>query len=291
MTVRVGLVSKAGVPGARELAGRVSVWARKQGYDLLVEQGSLSDLDHYVMALGREELAVKADPIISLGGDGTLIGVARHVNGHSPLLIGVNFGCLGFLTEVVPQDLFNVLEDVLAGRADVAVRSMLTVEVSRCGQIIFKSQAINEVVVLKGASDRLLTLDISVDGEDVTRIKADGVIVATPTGSTAYSLSAGGSITAPWLPVILITPICAHSLTNRPLIIGDSSMVEVVVPSYEGQVFVNVDGQVSHDLEIGDVVRVRRSLNSVKFVRSSSQSYFRILRTKLNWGLTNHGCD
>ncbi len=291
MAIQIGLVIKSGVGAAIELARQVAHWTNAQGHELLVDHESSKVLDHFSGVFQRDELAARANPIITLGGDGTLISVARHVYSDSPVLIGVNFGCLGFLTEVSPQDLFGVLDAVLGQRADIAVRSMLAVEVNRADRVIFSSQAVNEAVVIKGASDRLLALDLAVNHEDVSRIKADGLIVATPTGSTAYSLSAGGSIVAPWLSVVLVTPICAHSLTSRPLVIDNDSLVEIGIPQYEGEVFVNVDGQVSHALQTGDIVRLRRSPNSVKFVRSSSQSYFEILRTKLNWGLTNHGCS
>lgn len=287
----LGLVVKPGVEAALELAGEIVRWVGRHAHQLILEPDSELVEASLVPRLPRHELAKIADPIITLGGDGTLIGVARHVSGKSPVLIGVNFGHLGFLTEVAPQDLFSVIDAVLADRAKLGVRQMLAVEVIRAGQVVFRSQAVNEAAIVKGGCDRLLSLDLSVNGEGVMRVESDGLLVATPTGSTAYSLSAGGSIVVPWLSVMLVTPICAHSLTTRPLILDDQSLVEVVVPRYDGTVFVTVDGQVSNSLEVGDFVKVTRSPNKVKFVQSDKQSYFEILRTKLHWGLVNQSAS
>jgi NAD+ kinase len=237
--------------------------------------------------LSSAELVEKADPIVTLGGDGTLIGVARHVRGKSPLFVGVNFGNLGFLTEVRPDELFPVLERAMSGKIRCGERVLIVVRVLRDGGVCFESQAVNDVVVLKGSRSRLPELDVSVDDQDVARIRADGLIVATPTGSTAYSLAAGGSIAHPSLDVMLLTPICPHSLTNRPLILPGSSTIKVELPPFDDELLVTVDGQVSQHLRSGDVVEVQRAKQAVKFVLSREKGYFDILRTKLNWGVPN----
>jgi NAD+ kinase len=229
----------------------------------------------------------RADPIITLGGDGTLIGVARYVEGKSPVFVGVNFGNLGFLTEIRPDELMSVLDDVVKGGVKCAERLLIDVQVHRKGVIVFESRAVNDVVVQKGARSRLPQLDLAVNGHDVARIRPDGIILSTPTGSTAYSLAAGGSIAHPSLSVILVTPICPHSLTNRPLILPGSAMVEVELPRFDDEVIVTVDGQVSAPLESGDIVKVSQAKQTVKFVVSREKSYFDILRTKLNWGVPN----
>jgi NAD+ kinase len=232
-------------------------------------------------------LAHQADPIVILGGDGTLIGVGRYVEKSSPTLVGVNFGNLGFLTEIAPEELFTTIEAVLAGSAAIGTRSMLRAEVWRNETLLFSSQAVNDAVVQKGARARLLDLDIAVNGEEIMRLRCDGLIAATPTGSTAYSLAAGGSIVHPSLAVMLVTPICAHSLTSRPLILPLDAAFSVSIPQYEGRVFLMIDGQDNVELRSGDVVRITKAKNTVKFVKSPRKSYFDILRTKLNWGIRN----
>jgi NAD+ kinase len=240
-----------------------------------------------VKGYGPAELAQRVSTIVTLGGDGTLIGVARYVKGASPLFVGVNFGNLGFLTEVRPDELTDVLERVLASNVSSAERTLLQVRVERDGAVFFESQAVNDVVVQKGATSPLPDLDLTVNDNAVARIRADGIIFATPTGSTAYSLAAGGSIAHPSVSVILVTPVCPHSLTNRPLILPSSARISVELPKFHEEVLVTVDGQVSKALRPGDIIRVVQAKQSVRFVISEDKSYFDILRTKLNWGVPN----
>ena len=288
----VGLVIKPKVKEASLVAVDICNWLRENGNIVCSDEqthkiiGKKIKENNFVVCK-PEDLPQKADPIITLGGDGTLIGIARYVSGLSPLMIGVNFGNLGFLTEISPQDALNTLKKVLEGKAQFAERAMLLARVKRQGKEIFLSQAVNDVVVQKGVRDKLLDLDISLDKEDVMRLRADGLIVATPTGSTAYSLSAGGSIVYPSLDVVLMTPICPHSLTNRPLILGINSSIGIKVPEYDGEVFLTVDGQISTALHSSDEIIIERAENKVRFVRSASKSYFEILRNKLNWGIAN----
>lgn len=283
----IGLVIRKGNKDALELGKALIDWVRERSLDLVVDSVSNEDLENTCTAVSIEELVHQADPIVTLGGDGTLIGVARHVHGKSPLLVGVNFGHLGFLTEVAPAKLFETLEEVLEGRILSEERRLLNTVILRDGKVIAESQAVNDVVVQKEARSRLLDFDFSVDGEDVARIRADGLIIATPTGSTAYSLAAGGSIAHPSLEVVLVTPICPHSLTNRPLILPSQSTFKVTVPVVIGEVLTIIDGQLSFPLEAGDVVQVKKSEQAVRYVRARDKRYFDILRTKLNWGAPN----
>lgn len=287
MIQRVGLVIRPGSQKAANLAREVVSWCQARGLPLDVCQQTSKALKLTVNGVSSKEMVQRADPIITLGGDGTLIGVARYVEGSSPVFVGVNFGNLGFLTEVRPDELISVLEAVTKGRVKCAERVLLELQVHRKGAIVFESRAVNDVVVQKGARSRLPELDLSVDGNDVARIRADGIILSTPTGSTAYSLAAGGSIAHPSLSVILVTPICPHSLTNRPLILPGSAAVEVELPKFDDEVIVTVDGQVSELLQSGDIVKVSQARQTVKFVVSREKSYFDILRTKLNWGVPN----
>ena len=283
----IGLVIRPGNDRALVTAREVITWAKTNKHTVLLEDESAAALE-LKGGVSCQDLVASADPIVSLGGDGTLIGVARYVNGRSPILIGVNFGNLGFLTEISPADTIATLELVLAKKVICGERALMSAEVIRSGRVVFSGNAVNDVVIQKGAKAPLKDFDLSMDGEDVARIRADGLILATPTGSTAYSLSAGGSIAHPAIPVVLMTPICPHSLTNRPLILPASSNITIEVPMVEdNDVFVTIDGQVSCDLESGDKISVKQAQQKVKFVRSTKKSYFDILRTKLNWGVPN----
>ena len=283
----IGVVIRPGHQRALALAQAVKEWCEQRGYQLLLEQESAEILGEPTWGVSSSELCQRAEPIITLGGDGTLIGVARHVSGGSPTFIGVNFGNLGFLTEVRPEELFPVLENTLAGRSACAERLLLEVKLMRDGKEVFSSQAVNDVVVQKAARSRLPEFDLTTRGRDIARIRADGIIFATPTGSTAYSLAAGGSIAHPSVNVILVTPICPHSLTNRPLILPGTSLLEVRLPQFDNEVLVTVDGQVSQEFCSGDAVVISQAKQSVRFVLSEENDYFDILRTKLNWGVPN----
>ncbi len=290
----LGLVIRPGVDAARVLGLELLQWARSRGYSVLLEEETARALGDGQSGIPSHHLAVQADPIVTLGGDGTLIGVARYVTKRSPLLIGVNFGNLGFLTEISPPELIPTVEKHLSGKGETipsGERNMLLCEVWRAvdgkPKCVFSSQAVNDAVVQKGTEDRLIDMDLAVDGDDVMRTRADGLIIATPTGSTAYSLAAGGSIVHPLLSVVLVTPICAHSLTSRPLVLSLDAMVDVSLPGFEGNVFLIIDGQVTVKLHPKDRVRIKRAENVVRFARSPSKSYFEILRRKLNWGIAN----
>jgi NAD+ kinase len=287
MSQRIGLVTRPGNQKIISLAKEVMAWCAERSIAVDVDVQTAKTLKLTQSGCSPAELVERANPIITLGGDGTLIGVARYVKGSCPVFIGVNFGNLGFLTEIRPDEVFSVLQDALKGEVNCAERVLLYVQVERDGSICFESQAVNDVVVQKSAKSPLPDLDLSVNGHDVARIRADGIIFATPTGSTAYSLAAGGSIAHPSLSVILVTPICPHSLTNRPLILSGSSKIEVEIPHGASEVLVTADGQVSERLRVGDIVRVSQAKQTVRFVISEDKSYFDILRTKLNWGVPN----
>lgn len=286
----IGLAVRPGIKEAVSLAQEVSAWAKKRGVGVccLGETAELvSDPDVAILP-DPAELLLQCDPVITLGGDGTLIGLGRHVGEQSPVMLGVNFGTLGFLTEIAPNELFSTLSRFYEGTPlEIEERSLLSASVHRDEREIFRCQAVNEALVQKGTRDRLLSLDLFVEGDPVMRYRGDGVIIATPTGSTAYSLAAGGSIAFPSLDVSLITPICPHSLTIRPLILPLSLSLAVRVPDYQGEVFLLVDGQESCLIESGDTVSFERSPHKVRFVKSPKQSYFEILQRKLNWGKPN----
>lgn len=284
---RIGLVIRGGNEKVVARARDLIKWCADRNLELLVDDQTVKSLKLGIPGLSNQEIVEKADPIVTLGGDGTLIGAARFVTGSSPLFVGVNFGNLGFLTEVRPEELFHVLEEALEKKTPSAERRLLLVQVVRNGSVVFESKAVNDALVQKGARAPLPELDLSVDDHDVARIRADGIIISTPTGSTAYSLAAGGSIAHPSVNVMLVTPICPHSLTNRPLILPGSSTIDIDIPNFKDDIYITVDGQVSERLQAGDVVRICQAKQMVRFVISPDKSYFDILRTKLNWGVPN----
>ena len=282
----IGLVTRPGLSGVDELSEQIAQFASNHGLKLMVEESSASSLPKLSMhpTAPAQELVDACDCVITMGGDGTLIGVARFARKKNPLFVGVNFGRLGFLTELTPDQLMNTLEGVLKGESQFAERMMLEAKVVRSGSSVFHSQAVNDFVVQKSVSEKLIDIDVSVDGEGVLRVRTDGIIASTPTGSTAYSLSAGGSIAVPTLPIILLTPICPHGLTQRPLILHQDSKVAFSIVQ-EAEIYLIVDGQEPFELQKEDLVQINRSANMVKFARSPTLSYFEILRKKLNWGL------
>jgi NAD+ kinase len=223
------------------------------------------------------------DFVIVLGGDGTLLSAARAVASAGIPILAVNLGSLGFLTEVALGEMYTMLEEVAAGHVPVDLRSLLHCELLRGGETIGSFQALNEAVINKGALARLVSFQIAIDGQVAYNTKADGVIVSTPTGSTAYSLSAGGPVLMPFVDAFVITPVCPHSFTQRPLVVREDAVIEVVIQSRGEKGFLSIDGQVGQPLEHGDRLLCRKSPVSVKLFRAK-RSFFEVLRDKLQWG-------
>jgi NAD+ kinase len=232
-------------------------------------------------------LATDVDMVLVLGGDGTLLSMADCIGeaGSRIPILGVNFGSLGFLTEVTLPELYPSLEAAIGGRARLEERMMLRTATTRDGRPYAQHISLNDVVVTKGARSRMIDLSVQVAGEFVTRVKADGLIVATPTGSTAYNLAAGGPIVAPGMDALILTPIAPHTLTNRPIVIPATSPVHVQpIMEDRAEVFVTFDGQEGFQLKAGDEIEVLRSATSLRLIKPSTRSYFEVLRTKLKWG-------
>ncbi len=276
---KVGVIARPDSRAAQELGRELATWLERRGYEVILDSGR---------AEGAGRPALIADPpcelLVVLGGDGTILSVARHAAGKAPIL-GVNLGRLGFLTEVPREELYPTLVEVLAGHYRLESRSLLEVEVQRRASSAH-FRALNDAVVAKSAPSRIIELRLTVDGRLVSRYRADGLVVATPTGSTAYSLSAGGPILDPNLPVMVLTPICPHALTLRPVVVPDSSTVELTLEAGgSDRVFLTVDGQEGLELGSGDRVVVRRASEAVLLVRTSeSVSWLEGLRCKLHWG-------
>jgi NAD+ kinase len=279
----IGIVAKRNRREALALARRLVPWLRRRRRSVLLEAGAAAALG-LDGGVSEAEMMRRVDLVVALGGDGTLLSVARHSGTRAVPVLGVNLGGLGFLTDVRPEEVFRALERVLAGHFRLEHRGMLAAAVLRGGRTIRRFQALNDVVINKGALARILDLETSVDGVPLCTYKADGLILATPTGSTAYSLSAGGAIVEPSVGVMLVSPICPHTLTQRPIVLPERSRVRVVVRSPDEDVVLTVDGQEGMKLANHDVVEVHRSRNRVSLVRSPTHSFFELLRTKLRWG-------
>jgi NAD+ kinase len=260
-------------------------WLRQRKINVFIDEethGCCIDLGEQVLARGA--LGAKVDLLIVFGGDGTLLSAARALGGHDVPILGVNLGGLGFLTSVTLEELYPALEQVLEEKHRTSNRMMLDAEIQRKGEPSDVQCALNDAVANKGERARMLDFDVHVDGHHVGRYRADGLIVATPTGSTAYSLAAGGPIVDPSLDAFIITPICPHMLTNRPLVIPATSQIDLDFTAAEKPLFVTLDGQISLELEPTDRVRITKSAKRVALVRPPNKSYFQILRNKLRWG-------
>lgn len=233
----------------------------------------------------REDLLNKnPDLVLVLGGDGTLLSTARSVARSGIPILGVNLGSLGFLTEIKHQEIAQALAAVDAGRCQISPRAMLHCQISRNGKCLADYEALNEIVMNQSAVARITDFELRINADFVSGYKADGLIVATPTGSTAYSLSAGGPILSPEVPAFVITPVASHALTNRPLVVPDTALIEIQVAVSRDQGYLTVDGQQGEPLEEGDVVRCSKSQYRVKLFKLAERTFFDVLRTKLKWG-------
>lgn len=279
---RIGLVAKPGSREAIVTTREVVDWLHRRGCEVVVDHATAAALPPGV-APGGELPAAGLDLVVVLGGDGTLLSVARLMGGGAPLF-GVNLGRLGFLTEVGRAELYPSLVEVLAGHYGIEERGMADVDLLTASGESRSYRALNDAVIAKSAVARIIELSVAIDGQAVTRYRADGLIVSTPTGSTAYNLSAGGPILHPGLGVTVIAPICPHTLTLRPIVVPDVAEVEVVLETSQELVHLTVDGQEGADLAVGDRVRYRRSTVTARLVRVTRRTFWETLRGKLGWG-------
>ena len=286
----VGVIARPDLAEAAPALRELVAWLRQRGVKVVLEErtAALADAStggDWTLAPGRD-VAAQVDVVVVLGGDGTLLAASQLISTERPLpILGVNFGSLGFLTEVTLAELYPTLQSVLEGRYQYEERRMLRAFVSREGHPDVTGDALNDVVVTKATLSRIIELDVSVDGLFVSTFRADGLIVSSPTGSTAYNLAAGGPILHPTLPAIVLTPICPHMLTNRPLVVSDGVTIQVSLRSaQDGEVHLTFDGQRGFPLRRQDSVRVTRSPRTLRLVTAPGRDYFAVLRTKLKWG-------
>jgi NAD+ kinase len=285
---RVGIVAKHGLHAAATHLDELAAWLRARRIEPIfdTDTGALTSASGETRS--RDELPRDVDLVVVMGGDGTLLSMATRtaLAGRDTPILGVNFGSLGFLTETRIDELYEVLESVLNGKALFDERSKLAADAYRAREHFDSRIALNDVVFTKAALSRIIELSVSVSDGLVTKVKADGLIVATATGSTAYNLAAGGPIVHPRADAIVLTPIAPHTLTNRPIVIPGNEVIEIRPQLVSGleDIYVTYDGQFGYPLQPDDVVRVRRSERTLRLVKAPARSYFELLREKLKWG-------
>jgi NAD+ kinase len=279
----VGIISKPAKPELAEILPPLYEWFRKHDYQVVADPETVAYAQGPEL-VKRPQIATRAlDFVVVLGGDGTLLSTARVVAKAGIPVLGVNLGSLGFLTEVPLSELYEALEEVDQKRASVEARSLVYCELNRAGSLMVSYSALNDVIVNKSAIARLNNYDLYVDRSFVSNYKADGLIISTPTGSTAYSMAAGGPILMPSVDAFVITPVSPHSLTHRPLVVRDSVEIEIVVKTGQEEAYLSVDGQVGVPLRDGDRVLCKKAEHTVQLLRIR-KTFFEVLRTKLKWG-------
>ena len=280
----IGIISRPRRSNLDVVVPPLLEWLKARGVQALYDEETAGSLPNAPKGKTRQEVADSSQLLLVLGGDGTLLAAARLAAPSGIPILPINMGSLGFLTSFTLDELYPALEDALSGRFSISERVMLFVELERAGKVIESQRVLNEAVINKGALARMIELELNIDAEFVCRYRADGLIVASPTGSTAYSLSAGGPIVHPAVESFVITPICAHMLSDRPVVVRDSSSIEIKLSGDTESVFLTLDGQRGIPLQVTDRVRIARAKELLKLIQPSRKSYFEILRNKLKWG-------
>ncbi len=286
---RIGVLVKPHQPDALETLCRLTLWLVEKGIQLVgvgeIAHEQIKNKTGCVVEIVKDEqLASSVDLILVLGGDGTMIATARMIGDAEVPVIGVNYGGLGYLAEFPVEELFAALESILAGQYKVQKRVMLAIELWRGKELITRNRVLNDAVVNKSALARIIEIEAYLDDQFVNLFRADGLIVATPTGSTAYNLSAGGPVIYPSMNAVVITPICPFTLSNRPIVVPDDSKIDVRLMTDKEDVALTLDGQVGFPLEVDDRIVIRKSRTTFNLVQPPNRNYFDVLRDKLKWG-------
>ncbi|MGD2080371.1 MAG: NAD(+)/NADH kinase [Nitrospirota bacterium] len=279
---RIGIICKPDAPEPPGLLKDLVPWLLERKFEVYLEKEVAAFKD--AKSVPRSEFPGVVDMVVVLGGDGTMLGTARLVAPRGIPVLGVNLGGLGFITEIYTDELLPAMEKIIKGECPTEERMMLAARITREGEEISRYTALNDIVINKGAVARIIDLEVRVNKTYVTLFKSDGAIVATPTGSTAYSLSAGGPILYPTLHALVLTPISPHTLTNRPVVLQDDAKIELTLKSRSDGVLLSLDGQVGYTLRGGDTVEVEKSPHVATLFRAGGRDHFDILRTKLKWG-------
>jgi NAD+ kinase len=281
---RASIISKGGKPELGGVVRAVTGWLVAHNYTVTADAAAREFCPECELVEREHVVEKRPDFVVVLGGDGTLLSAARNVAAAGIPILGINLGSLGFLTEIKQDEIAQALAAVDAGRCTLSLRSMLHCEVLRKSQVVARYDALNDVVMNQRAVARITEFEVRVDGTFVSNYQADGLIVATPTGSTAYSLAAGGPILAPDVRGFVITPVASHALTNRPLVVQDHAAIEICLMVTREQGYLTIDGQQGVPLEEGDIVQCRKSELEVKLFKLPDRTFFQVLRAKLKWG-------
>ena len=281
---RVGIIAKVHTPGIREILEELYQWLTERQLQVFFDQNTGTLLDHPKEVHPKAKIPTLVDLIIVLGGDGTLLSVARLIGDKEVPILGINLGSLGFLTEVTVAEMYVSLEQIQRNEFATMRRLLLKAKVFREEEPIAEYSCLNDAVITKSALARIIELQACINGQYVMTYKADGLIIGTPTGSTAYNLAAGGPIIHPEMSALIMTPICPHTLTNRPIVIPDTSVITLTLKSENEDVFLTLDGQVGFSLRYQDTVQIEKARYMISLIRPPERSYFEILRTKLKWG-------
>ena len=279
----VGVVVKPNHKEAWETACKLSDWLAERGIDLIGKPHAETEICDIQVA-GIEEFKNDVDLIVVLGGDGTMISTARLTGNREVLVLGINYGSLGYLTEFRIEEMFPALEAILEGNYEIDRRVMLDVEHFRNDEKLASGRVLNDVVINKAVLARIIEIEVNLDNLFVNSFRADGLIIATPTGSTAYSLSAGGPIIYPSMNAMVLTPICPFTLTNRPIVVPDTAEINLRLKNESDGVVLTLDGQIGYAVQMGDYISIRKSTTNFNLVQPPNRNYFDVLRNKLKWG-------
>ncbi|HXY01748.1 MAG TPA: NAD(+)/NADH kinase [Candidatus Limnocylindrales bacterium] len=280
----IGIFSRPRRATIAEIVPQLLDWLKTRGVTPVIDAETANTMNRGDIGKTRQQIVQEADLLLVLGGDGTILAAAREAAPNGIPILPVNLGGLGFLTSFTLEELYPALEDALAGRAAINERVLLMAERTHNGKVLAQQRVLNDAVVHKGTLARMIELELYIDSGFVCRYRADGLIVATPTGSTAYSMSAGGPIVHPEVESILITPICPHTLSDRPVVVSDTSKIELKLAATSDSVFLTMDGQIGLPMQVGDGVRITRAAERLKLIHPPNKTYFEILRNKLKWG-------
>jgi len=281
----IAIIYKRSRAEAGKLANELKLWLERYDIEVFCQQ-NIGDSEGVCCTYQKMDIPETVEVVIVLGGDGTFLSVARFLEDRSTPVVGVNLGGLGFLTEITTENCYHELKEILAGHYELEERMRLKVSIMREGVEIFRQSVLNDAVINKGALARIVDLKTTIDGRYLTYYRSDGLIVATPTGSTAYNLSAGGPIVYPTTRAIVLSPICSFTLTNRPIILPSSVTVQVELGEPTQDVTLTCDGQVGCALAGFDQIIISAAATPLCLIKTPSVDYFEILRTKLKWGLT-----
>ncbi len=281
---RIGIISRPRRSNIAEVVPPLLKWLEERGVPAMYDNETATVLKKENAGKTRHQVAQESDLLLVLGGDGTILAAAREAAYHGIPILPINMGSLGFLTSFTVEELYPALESTLAGKGTIEERVLLLVERTHNGELLTQQRVLNDAVVHKGTLARMIEVELYINGAFVCRYRADGLIVASPTGSTAYSLSAGGPIVQPGVESILITPICPHTLSDRPVVVQDTSLIELYLSQSSDSVFLTLDGQTGVPMQIGDHVRITLAAERLKLIQPPNKTYFEILRNKLKWG-------